>query len=41
MNGESLKENTLKSSFSSWKNDQEKINSKNQRELVKRMLGKE
>jgi len=41
MNGESLKENTLKSSFSSWKNDQEKINSKNQRELVKRMLGKQ
>ncbi|WP_026837083.1 hypothetical protein [Gillisia sp. JM1] len=41
MNGESLKGNTLKSSFSSWKNDQEKINSKNQRELVKRMLGKQ
>ncbi len=41
MNGESLKENTLKTSFSSWKNDQEKINSKNQRELVKRVLGKE
>ncbi len=41
MNGESLKENTLKTSFSAWKNDQEKINSKNQRELVKRVLGKE
>ncbi len=41
MNGEPLKENTLKTSFSSWKNDQEKINSKNQRELVKRVLGKE
>ena len=41
MNGEPLKENTLKTSFSSWKNDQEKMNSKNQRKLVKRVLGKE
>jgi len=41
MNNEPLKENTLKTSFSSWKNEQEKLNSRNQRELVKQMLGKE
>ncbi|MDT0649910.1 hypothetical protein [Autumnicola edwardsiae] len=39
MNGEPLKENTLKTSFSAWKNDQEKINSRNQRKLVRQMLG--
>ncbi|TVZ26597.1 hypothetical protein JM83_1574 [Gillisia sp. Hel_I_86] len=41
MNGEALKENTLKTSFSSWKNDQEKINSRNQRKFIHHMLGKE
>lgn len=40
MNGEPINPNTLKSSFSSWKTDQEKTNSKNQRKLVKQMLGK-
>jgi hypothetical protein len=39
MNNEPLKENTLKSSFSAWKNDQEKITSRNQRKLVRQMLG--
>ena len=39
MNNEPLKENTLKTSFSAWKNDQEKINSRNQRKLVRQMLG--
>ncbi|MGB8704806.1 MAG: hypothetical protein WCD31_07240 [Gillisia sp.] len=41
MNSEPLKENTLKSSFSAWKNDQEKINSRNQRKFVQQLLGKE
>ncbi|WP_339701635.1 hypothetical protein [uncultured Roseivirga sp.] len=40
MNGEPINPNTLKSGFSSWKTDQEKTNSKNQRKLVKQMLGK-
>ncbi len=39
MNNEPLKENTLKTSFSAWKNDQEKINSRNQRKLVRQTLG--
>ncbi len=39
MNNEPLKENTLKTSFSAWKNDQEKINSRNQRKLIRQMLG--
>lgn len=39
MNGEPLKENTLKTSFSTWKNDQEKINSRNQRKFIRQMLG--
>ncbi|GHA38360.1 hypothetical protein GCM10007103_19680 [Salinimicrobium marinum] len=39
MNNEPLKENTLKTSFSAWKSDQEKINSRNQRKLVRQMLG--
>jgi len=41
MNNEPLKENTLKTSFSAWKSDQEKINSRNQRKFVRQMLGKE
>lgn len=41
MNHEPLKENTLKTSFSAWKGDQEKINSRNQRKLVRQMLAKE
>lgn len=41
MNGEPIKESTLKSSFSAWKNEQEKLNSRNQRKLVNQMLGKE
>lgn len=41
MNAEPLKENTLKTSFSAWKNDQEKINSRNQRKLIRQMLAKE
>ena len=41
MNNEPLKENTLKTSFSTWKNEQEKINSRNQRRLIRQMLGKE
>ncbi len=41
MNNEPLKENTLKTSFSAWKNDQEKINSRNQRKFVRQLLGKE
>lgn len=41
MNNEPLKENTLKTSFSTWKNDQEKINSRNQRKFVRQLLGKE
>lgn len=41
MNGEPLKENTLKTSFSTWKSDQEKINSRNQRIVVRELLGKE
>ena len=40
MNGEPIKPNTLKTSFSAWKTDQEKANSRNQRKLVKQMLGK-
>lgn len=39
MNNEPLKENTLKTSFSAWKNDQERINSRNQRKFVRQMLG--
>ncbi|UJH90122.1 hypothetical protein LZ575_14530 [Antarcticibacterium sp. 1MA-6-2] len=39
MNSEPLKENTLKTSFSAWKNDQEKINSRNQRKFIKKVLG--
>ena len=39
MNNEPLKENTLKTSFSAWKNDQEKINSRNQRKFIRQMLG--
>ena len=38
MNGEPLKENTLKSSFSTWKSDQEKINSRNQRKFIRQLL---
>lgn len=41
MNNEPLKENTLKTSFSAWKNDQEKINSRNQRKFIRQLLGKE
>jgi len=41
MNGEPVKENTLKTSFSAWKNDQEKINSRNQRNLIRQVLGLE
>lgn len=41
MNHEPLKENTLKTSFSAWKNDQEKINSRNQRKFIRQMLSKE
>jgi len=41
MNGEPVKENTLKTSFSAWKNEQEKISSRNQRILIKQLLGKE
>ncbi|QYA24983.1 hypothetical protein G3I01_05480 [Gramella sp. MT6] len=41
MNNEPLKENTLKTSFSIWKNDQEKINSRNQRKFIRQMLAKE
>lgn len=41
MNGEPVKENTLKTSFSAWKNEQEKIGSRNQRILIKQLLGKE
>jgi hypothetical protein len=41
MNNEPLKENTLKTSFSAWKNDQEKINSRNQRKLIRQVLGLE
>ncbi|SFN99524.1 hypothetical protein [Salegentibacter flavus] len=41
MNNEPLKENTLKTSFSAWKNDQEKINSRNQRKFIRQMLAKE
>lgn len=40
MNGEPIKESTLKTSFSTWKNEQEKINSRNQRKLIQQMLGK-
>lgn len=41
MNNDPLKENTLKTSFSAWKSDQEKINSRNQRKFIRQMLGKE
>lgn len=41
MNNEPLKENTLKTSFSAWKSDQEKINSRNQRKFIRQMLAKE
>ncbi|SFG23225.1 hypothetical protein SAMN04488033_1432 [Salegentibacter agarivorans] len=41
MNNEPLKENTLKTSFSAWKNDQEKVNSRNQRKFIRQMLNKE
>lgn len=41
MNNEPLKENTLKTSFSTWKSDQEKINSRNQRKFIRQMLNKE
>ncbi len=41
MNGEPVKENTLKTSFSAWKNEQEKIGSRNQRILIKQLLRKE
>ncbi len=41
MNGEPVKPTTLSSSFSAWKADQEKLNSREQRHLVKKILGKE
>lgn len=41
MNGEPVKPTTLTSSFSAWKADQEKLNSREQRQLVKKILGKE
>lgn len=41
MNGEPVKPTTLASSFSAWKADQEKLNSREQRHLVKKILGKE
>jgi hypothetical protein len=41
MNGEAVKPTTLTSSFSAWKADQEKLNSREQRQLVKKILGKE
>ncbi|WBL22336.1 hypothetical protein [Zunongwangia sp. HRR-M8] len=41
MNLEPMKENTLKTSFSAWKNDQEKDNSRNQRKFIRQMLGVE
>ncbi len=41
MNGEPVKPTTLTSSFSAWKADQEKPNSREQRQLVKKILGKE
>ncbi|WP_262707958.1 hypothetical protein [Salegentibacter sp. 24] len=41
MNNEPLKKNTVKTSFSVWKNGQEKINSRNQRKFIRQMLNKE
>ncbi|HZJ34989.1 MAG TPA: hypothetical protein VFD29_00010 [Gillisia sp.] len=41
MNGQPINQNTLKTSFSAWKGEQEKLNSRNQRKLVRQMLGKE
>lgn len=41
MNGQPINQNTLKTSFSAWKGEQEKINSRNQRKLIRQMLGKE
>ena len=41
MNGQPVNQNTLKTSFSAWKGEQEKVNSRNQRKLVRQMLGKE
>lgn len=39
MNGQSINQNTLKTSFSAWKGEQEKVNSRNQRKLIRQMLG--
>lgn len=41
MNGQPIYQNTLKTSFSAWKGEQEKVNSRNQRKLIRQMLGKE
>ena len=41
MNNTPLKASTLKTSFSAWKGDQEKINSRNQRKLIKQVLRKD
>ena len=41
MNNAPLKASTLKTSFSAWKGDQEKINSRNQRKLIKQVLRKD
>lgn len=41
MNGQPINQNTLKTSFSAWKGEQEKVNSRNQRKLIRQMLGKE
>ncbi len=39
MNGQAINQNTLKTSFSAWKGEQEKLNSRNQRKLIRQMLG--
>ena len=39
MNGQPINLNTLKTSFSAWKGEQEKVNSRNQRKLIRQMLG--
>ncbi|WP_215996878.1 hypothetical protein [Maribacter dokdonensis] len=39
MNGQAINQSTLKTSFSSWKGEQEKLNSRNQRKLIRQMLG--
>jgi hypothetical protein len=41
MNDQAINLNTLKSSFSTWKGEQEKVNSRNQRKLIRQMLDKE